>query len=169
MAAPRKSEALHDLHSTTPHDRAADFSHVKAGRPKFPKDLTPAMRPTFKRIVRLLEERRTVTEGDVELIRLYCILYDRQQRNESAMREEGEVMTYFRLDSNGQSVPQVKRNIRWEVCTNAERQMESIIAKLGLTPTTKDRVKPTAVNLGEEVIPGSLADKYPELYIKEKK
>jgi phage terminase small subunit len=85
------------------------------------------------------------------------------------MLEEGEVCTYYRLDSHGQSVPQVKRNIRYEVCTAAERQMESIIAKLGLTPTAKDRVKPTATNPDDQIIPGSLADKYPELYIKEKK
>jgi P27 family predicted phage terminase small subunit len=169
MPAPRKSALLHDVHGTSPKNRTTDESVVPSGRPKFPKDLNPAMRPTFKRIVKLLEERRAVTAGDVELIRLYAILYDRHTRNVAAMIEEGEVCTYFRLDSNGVSVPQVKRNIRFEVITAAERQMESIIAKLGLTPTAKDRVKPSAVNPDEEIIPGSLADLHPELFTGGKK
>ena len=126
------------------------------------------MRPVFKRVVRLLEQRRTITEGDVELIRLYCFAYDRHSRNAALLIEEGELCTYVRLDSNGVAHPQVRKNIRHDIVTMAERQMESILNKLGLTPTAKDRAKPTTVNPQEEIIPGSIADKYPEL-VKELK
>ncbi|HEY2119592.1 MAG TPA: phage terminase small subunit P27 family [Candidatus Acidoferrum sp.] len=143
MAAPRKLEAIHELHGTKPHDRAADISHVPAGRPRFPKDLDESLRPIFKRKARELSERRTITAGDADLIRLFCFAYERHERNAKLLREEGEVCEYVRLDSNGQPHVQVKKNIRHDIVTNAERQMAAILNQLGLTPVSKDRARPT--------------------------
>jgi P27 family predicted phage terminase small subunit len=164
MPQPRKSEALHELQGSKPHDRAADVSHVKAGRPKFPKDLDSKLRHTFKRLCLLLQERRALTTGDVELIRLYAILEERHRRNVALLREEGELVTYVRLDSHGAAHPQVKTNLRLKVCSDCERQMASILNQLGLTPTAKDRAKPTSGVVDEQTIPGSLADLHPELF-----
>src|SRR5215469_10015160 len=164
MPQPRKSDALHQLQGSKPHDRASDVSHVKAGRPKFPKDLDSALRPTFKRLCSLLQERRTLTSADSELIRLYCVLLDRHERNLKLLHEEGELTTYTRLDSHGAAHPQVKTNLRLKVCSDCERQMASILNQLGLTPTAKDRAKPTRGVVEEQVIPGSLADLHPELF-----
>ena len=158
MPAHRKPKALHDLHSTTPHDRAADASHVPAGRPRIPKDVGPGLKKIFKRLCSILQERRALTAGDEELIRLYCFQYDRHTRNASLLREEGEVVTYFRLDSNGKAVPQVRTNVRLKIVADTERQMAAILNQLGLTPTAKDRAKPTTGAQKEEIIPGSLAD-----------
>jgi P27 family predicted phage terminase small subunit len=146
MPAHRKSGLLHHVQGTakTIHDRAADVSGVPAGRPPIPKDITAlGLRKQFKDMVRLLEERQTATKGDRELVRLYVILQDRHVRNMALLREEGELVTYYRLDSHGQSVPQVKTNLRLKICVEAERQMTTILSSLGLTPTAKDRAKPT--------------------------
>ena len=78
-------------------------------------------------------------------------------------------MTYIRLDSNGQPHPQVKVNLRLKVCSDAERQMAGILNQLGLTPTAKDRAKPTRGYAEEEIVPGSIADLYPELLVMKKK
>jgi P27 family predicted phage terminase small subunit len=164
MPANRKPIALHELHGTKAHDRAADTSHVPAGRPRFPKDLDSSLRPVFKRLCALLQERRTLTSADGELIRLYCFQYERHTKNAALLRAEGDLCTYFRLDSNGQSVPQVKTNLRLKVVTDAERQMAAILNQLGLTPTAKDRAKPTNNQRGSlEVIKGSIADTHPWL------
>ncbi len=164
MPMPRKSEAQHALHGTKPHDRAADLSYVPAGRPKFPKDLDSSLRPVFKRLCRLLLERRALTAGDADLIRLYCVVFDRHQRNSTKLREEGELTTYIRLDSNGVAHPQVKTNLRLKICTDAERQMAAILNQLGLTPTAKDRAKPVTGEVSKrEVIPGSIEDLMPHL------
>jgi P27 family predicted phage terminase small subunit len=88
-------------------------------------------------------ERRTLTAGDAELIRLYCFQWERHSKNAALLREEGELCTYVRLDSNGQPHDQVKVNLRMKVVTDAERQMASILNQLGLTPVSKDRAKPT--------------------------
>jgi P27 family predicted phage terminase small subunit len=165
MPAPRKSDEDHFLTGTTPHDRTSDSSHVPAGRPRFPKDLQKSMRPVFKRICSLLQKRRALTEGDVELIRVYCFQFDRHTRNAALLIEEGELVTYFRLDSNGQSVPQVKTNLRLKICTDAERMMTAILNQLGMTPTAKDRSKPTTANPEEEApLPGTIGYLRPELF-----
>jgi P27 family predicted phage terminase small subunit len=158
MPAHRKPKALHELHSSTPHDRASDTSHVPAGRPRIPKDVGPGLRSVFKKLCAILQERRVLTAGDAELIRLYVFQYDRHVRNAALLREEGELVTYFRLDSNGQSVPQVRTNLRLKIVTDTERQMAAILNQLGLTPTAKDRAKPTSGTPADEIIPGSLAD-----------
>jgi P27 family predicted phage terminase small subunit len=143
---PRKTNAELDLHGRLgkQHDRAADISNVPPGRPRIPKDIKAlGLRAPFKNLCALLEERRTLTAGDVELVRLYCIIQARHIRNTALLQEEGELCTYIRLDSNGQPHPQVKTNLRLKVCENAERQMASIANQLGLTPVSKDRAKPT--------------------------
>jgi P27 family predicted phage terminase small subunit len=170
MAQPRKADVLHELHGTKPHDRAADTSHVQSGRPRFPKDLGAELRPVFKRLCRLLSERRVLTAADGELIRLYCFQYERHEKNAALLREEGELCTYMRLDSNGTAHPQVKTNLRLKVVTDAERQMAAILNQLGLTPTAKDRAKPAKDSRAElRVIPGSVADQFPELLGGQKK
>jgi P27 family predicted phage terminase small subunit len=90
----------------------------------------------------LLQKRRVLTSGDVELLRLYCFLYERHCRNVALLREEGELCTYERLDSNGVMHPQVKVNLRLKICQDSERQMAGILNQLGLTPVSKDRAKP---------------------------
>jgi P27 family predicted phage terminase small subunit len=162
MPALRKSADLHELHGTRPNGRAADVSQVPAGRPRFPKDLDKQLRPIFKRLCRLLAERRVLTSGDVELIRLYCFQYERHSKNVAVLRLEGEVCSYTRLDSHGQPHEQVKTNIRLKIVTDAERQMASILNQLGLTPTAKDRAKPTRGS-EQPIVPGSIADTNPEL------
>jgi P27 family predicted phage terminase small subunit len=166
MPQPRKSDELHALHGSTPHNRASDMSSVPAGRPKIPKDINKlGLRKPFKAMCRQLQERRVLTNGDVNLIRLFCIIEDRHVRNTALITEEGELCTYIRLDSNGQPHPQVKTNLRLKVVTDAERQMAAILNQLGLTPTAKDRAKPTTDAPTHKVVPGSVEELYPELFI----
>jgi P27 family predicted phage terminase small subunit len=162
MPMPRKSVEEHALHGTRPNGRAADVSQVPSGRPRFPKDLDETLKPIFKRLCSLLAERRVLTAGDAELIRLYVHLYDRHSRNAAVLREEGEIKLYTRLDSNGQPQQMEKANLRLKIVADAERQMAAILNQLGLTPTAKDRAKPTRGS-EEKVVPGSIADTMPFL------
>ncbi len=162
MPAQRKSQELHDLHSTTPNGRAADVSHVPSGRPRIPRDIGPGLRRVFKHLCSLLQERRTLTRADAELIRVYCFVLERHEKNVAMLREEGEVCQYTRLDNNGQAHLQYKTNLRLKIVVDAERQMGGILNQLGLTPTAKDRAKPTSSS-EEKIVPGSMADLMPHL------
>jgi P27 family predicted phage terminase small subunit len=162
MPANRKAGGLHALHGTVPNGRAADVSHVPSGRPRFPKDLDATLKPIFKRLCSLLAERRVLTAGDAELIRIYVHQFDRHLRNVALLRQEGELCEYTRLDSHGKPHQQVKLNLRLKVVSDAERQMAAILNQLGLTPTAKDRAKPTSSN-EDKIVPGSIADLMPHL------
>lgn len=172
MARPAKAAQTHWLHGTRAHEpqlKSHVESHVPPGRPRFPKDLPPEARSVFRTLVKLLAERRALTKGDHELLRLYCMVWDRHQRQHKKLLEEGEICTYVRLDSNGEAHDQVKVNLRLKIVEQAEKQMVAILDRLGLTPNARDRVKPTGGSPVEEIVPGSLADKYPEVVAQMKK
>jgi P27 family predicted phage terminase small subunit len=153
MPTPRKSLEDHKLTGT----KAAyvePASDVPAGRPKFPPNFTSAMKSTFKRIVRLLETRRTCTQGDAEIIRLFCVALDRHTRALEHITAEGEITQYTRLDSNGQPHLVWKESLWLKVCTDAEKLQLAALDRLGLTPLNRGKIKPTK----EEPKPDAAAD-----------
>jgi P27 family predicted phage terminase small subunit len=169
MPANRKDQAVHNLHGTLPNGRAADvLANVPSGRPKIPRDIGPGLRKTFKHLCSLLQERRTLTRADAELIRLYCIIYERHERNVALLRDENELCEYTRLDSHGQPHQQVKVNLRLKVVSDAEKQMASLLNQLGLTPTAAGRAKPTSTG-HEEIVKGSIQDLMPHLLTKKER
>lgn len=113
------------------------------GRPRYPKGLSPDAKRTFKNLCRLLEQRRSLTEGDGELLRLVAINIDRHAKACAKVAEEGEIKVYFRLDKHGEQVPSEKPNLWLEVACNAEKFIQSALRDLGLTPGTRGKVKPT--------------------------
>src|SRR5689334_9347841 len=143
MPTPRKTDAEHALQGTRPQVKEAEGSAAAPGRPKFPKGLSHDARVVFKRIVRLLEKRRHITEGDVELIRLYALLYIRHTKALAKLEAEGEVKIYVRMDSNGQPHDQEKPNLWLKIAETAERNMVACLDRLGLTPHNRAKVKPT--------------------------
>lgn len=61
------------------------------------------------------------------------------------MRDEGVVVEYTRLDSNGQQVTVEKPNVNLKIAEVAERSMVALLSKLGLSPKDRQLVKPTSV------------------------
>lgn len=160
MARPAKSLEEHRLHGTVPQTKAATESYVKSGRPKFPKGITPEQKNTFKRIVGLLSQRRTVTSGDAELIYQYSVLADLWQQAMEEIRTGGIICSYKRTDNHGKTFTVRKKNEACGVADSCQRQMFAILKELGLSPRSRDFVKPTSANPGEQIIPGSMADLY---------
>lgn len=143
MPTPRKPDDMHLLQGTK-SQAEPEGSAIAPGRPKFPKGLPQDARIVFKRIVALLEKRRHITEGDIELIRLYALLYVRHAKALDKLEAEGEVKIYVRLDSNGQPHDQEKPNLWLKIAETAERNMVACLDRLGLTPHNRAKVKATA-------------------------
>lgn len=102
MPAERKPNALHQLEGKSTAHRATDTSHVSAGRPQVPKVITQAgFRRQFKELCKRLAERRTLTAGDAQLISIYCLTQKRYETNVLLLLQEGDLATYYRLDSHG--------------------------------------------------------------------
>jgi len=138
---PRKDLETHSLHGTRPA-YSEPASDVRAGRPKYPKNLSLDAKATFKRLVKLLETRRTCTQGDAEILRLYCVAFDRHTRALEHLAAEGEICVYVRLDSNGQPHDQEKPNLWLAVAENCEKYMRACLSDLGLNPINRAKVKP---------------------------
>jgi P27 family predicted phage terminase small subunit len=117
-------------------------SYVAPGRPRYPRDISAAGRKVFKRLCKLLEERRTLTDADGDLIRLYCIAHARHARAIEHLEAQGEIVTRT-VVKDGEAYEVEKTNLWLGVATKAEAQMLSILDRLGLTPGSRDKVKVT--------------------------
>jgi P27 family predicted phage terminase small subunit len=160
MPTPRKSLAEHALAGTRPnYEVELRLSPLTGGRPRFPKDLSPAARVTFKKLCRLLQERRQLTAADGEAIRLYCLALERHKRATEHLATESEVRMYTRLDPNGVAHAIEKANLWLKIAQDAEKFMLSTLTSLGLTMTSRDRVKQVkSAEDADEIIPGSMGE-----------
>jgi P27 family predicted phage terminase small subunit len=138
---PRKSLSEHDLTGTKPQYVLAEVD-VKPGRPKYPKNLSPEAKRFFKTICRQLEQRGNLTNGDEELIRLAAILRDRHAKAIEHVSAEGEICSYTKLDKTGAQFESEQPNLWLKVAQESEKQIVSILDRLGLTPMNRSKVKP---------------------------
>src|ERR1039458_2552059 len=99
MPRQRKDFAIHKLQN--PPCVAAVESDFQVGRPKYPKNISAEAKATFKRLVKLLENRRACTAGDSEILRLYAVAFDRHSRALAHLPDEGEIIIATRCDNNG--------------------------------------------------------------------
>jgi P27 family predicted phage terminase small subunit len=148
MPRERKPLEVHALQNTKPQ-YVVDENPLPPGRPKYPRGISRPARKVFKRLCGLLEKRRALTEGDSELLRLYCIVFDRHEQAMAKVTEEGLVVGYHRLNNRGEDVVTEKPNLHLKFATDAERQMVAIIDRLGLTPLNRGKVVPTEVPKAE--------------------
>jgi P27 family predicted phage terminase small subunit len=156
MAMPAKSALEHRLNGTKSHakNQAGSFT---GGRPKFPKNLSPAARKIFKRTVAILEARKTLTEGDELLLSLFATITERWL--EATKGLTGNLMVKIPLlDSNG-TVHFVDRvNPLLKIATESEARLVTIAKTLGLSPTDRERSKQTAIDDRDEIVAGSIED-----------
>jgi P27 family predicted phage terminase small subunit len=141
MPRQRKDLAIHKLQNTT--CVAAVESDVQVGRPKYPKNISAEAKATFKRLVKLLENRRACTAGDSEILRLYAVAFDRHSRALAHLADEGEIIIATRCDNNGNPHEVQKANGWLEVATTAEKFMRGCLSDLGLNPLQRSKVRPT--------------------------
>jgi P27 family predicted phage terminase small subunit len=133
----------HNLSGTRVH-YLDDAQDEQPQRPKYPKGITPEARRVFKRLVDLLMRRKTLTEADGELLRLYAVTFDRHRRALEHLTLEGEVCAYERLDSNGQPHTFYKENLHLKIATDAEKFMRACLGDCGLNPVARGKVKVAA-------------------------
>lgn len=150
----RKSLEDHAIQSTKPQWILPD-SDVAAGRPRYPKGISGEAKSTFKRLVRMLGvERKTITSGDQEILRLYAYLYDRHARALEHVATEGEIVSCSAVTKTGEVYEVLKPNLYLKIAETCETKMASILTQLGLTPKTRTQVKETkAPKKAEEQFP----------------
>lgn len=161
---PKKPLELHRLADTKSKAAPVVASQIQAGRPKFPKNMSAAARREFKSACRLLEARRCLTPGDVELLFLFAELKARWTACISQIGDQFMVRVEV-LDSNGAPITKMAVHPLLKVAQNCETRLAALAKSLGLTPVDRDKPKPTSADLGSEIVKGSIADTHPELLI----
>jgi P27 family predicted phage terminase small subunit len=164
MTRPPKTPAQHILHGTVSQAKVGVGESVyTAGRPHFPSHMSKVARTEAKRLVRLLEDRRTVTPGDIAVITLYAEVYARWVATKAAVGDDLMVETKMK-NSNGEFVTVKRLNPLLKVLQLDESKLLALTRELGLTPQARDKVKPTSSKRGAlAVVPGSIAETHPWL------
>jgi P27 family predicted phage terminase small subunit len=140
MPTPRVPRSQHELSGTRCH-YIDDDAEMHPGKPKSPKNISAEAKATFKRLCKLLSRRRTLTEGDAELLRLYAVTFDRHRRALEHLALEGEICGYERLDSKGQPHTFFKDNLWLKIATDSEKYMRAVLGDCGLNPMSRGKVK----------------------------
>jgi phage terminase small subunit len=100
-----------------------------------------------------LEQRRHLTEGDGELLRLYAIIFDRHERALHKLDEEGEFVTAQQFGKGGIVIEVEKVNPALKVAEVCEKNLCAILDRLGLTPVNRKAVKAKSTADEPEVDP----------------
>ena len=162
MAQQAKTIREHLLHGTVPQGKVERPSVYQGGRPKFPAHLSKVARQEMKRVVRILENRGTVTEGDFAIAAVHAEVYARWISIKAQIGEEFMVVTQA-TDNNGNLRTVSRLNPLIKVVQQCEARLQSLAKDLGLSPITREKVKQTAPDQEEEIVKGSIADLYPNL------
>lgn len=168
MGQQPKTIREHLLHGTVPQGKVERPSVYQGGRPKFAAHLSAAARKEVKRITRILESRGTVTEGEFAVLALYGEVYARWISCTTQIGDELMITTQV-TDNNGNLRTVTRLNPLIKIAQQCESRLQSLLKDLGLTPGSREKVKQTAPNQEEEIIPGSIADLYPNLVQMEKR
>jgi P27 family predicted phage terminase small subunit len=155
MGRTAKTIREHLLQGTVPQGKPDKPSVYQGGRPKFPAHLSKVARTEMKRVVKVLEARGTVTEGDYALLAVYGENFARWIQ---CKREIGDALmvTTSVTDNNGNLRTVTRLNPLLKVVQACEARMLSLVKELGLTPKEREKVKQTSPNLKEELIPGTM-------------
>jgi P27 family predicted phage terminase small subunit len=144
----------HALKGTRPtRAKPEQPSSVQASRPKLPSHLTKEARREWKRVLPLLLRRGSLTESDGTALALYAETFARWVAAKKEIEERGIVCDVVVLNSNGQPVTTRKTNPALKIAENCERSLGKFLKELGLTPASRERVKPARKTEEDEPLP----------------
>lgn len=142
MARPRMSDAHHDLLGSKYRNRAKTESKLSADQPRMPRHLTPEARREWKRVLPMLLQRKSLTEGDATALALYAETYSRWLVAKNEVAQNGITIETTVLDKHGAAVLTRKTNPALRTLENCERSLRSLLREFALTPATRERVLP---------------------------
>ena len=155
MGRPTKPAELHALQGTKPHPSTAKtHSDVPAARPKMPSHLSVEARKAWHGLVKLLEERGTLSRADSMALSIWSETQARWIAAKAELAKYGIVIETAVLDSNGARVVSRKPNPALRTVEQCEKSLRALAREFGCTPQSRERVKPAKP--AEEKQPESL-------------
>jgi P27 family predicted phage terminase small subunit len=144
MGRPAKSEEQHELQGTKPHPKTAKtHADVAQARPKMPSHLTPAAKTAWRQIVKLLEERGTLSNADGMVLSVWAETQARWLAAKQAVQDHGILIEVTVLDSNGAPVTTRKPNPALRTVEQCEKSLRALAREFGCTPQSRNKVLQT--------------------------
>ena len=142
MARPRLSDEHHQLTGSVYKSTAKTVSGLSAARPKMPSHLSKDAKREWKRVLPLLLQRGSLTDGDSAALALYVETHSRWLAAKRDVEQFGIMVSTVVLDSHGQAITTRKVNPSLRTLENCERSLRNFLREFGLTPATRERVIP---------------------------
>jgi P27 family predicted phage terminase small subunit len=137
---PRKPVGIHKLQGTRPHYKETPVVGIVSGRPKMPKDLTPEAEAEWKRLVKELSKRGTMTRVDSSVLEIYVRMWSRWRKVE-ALAEANPTTVVTWTDKNGEPHEKVIEHPASAMATRLENSLRNMLKELSATPASRDRTK----------------------------
>jgi P27 family predicted phage terminase small subunit len=107
-----------------------------------PSHLSPEARKAWHGLVKLLEERGTLSRADSMALSIWSETQARWIAAKAELAKYGIVIETAVLDSNGQPVTSRKPNPALRTVEQCEKSLRALAREFGCTPQSRERVKP---------------------------
>jgi P27 family predicted phage terminase small subunit len=136
MARPAETPEYHQLVGTRATRADNTPSPFTGGRPSCPSYLSPIAKTEWRRIVRLLRERGTLTRGDGPAIEVYCQTYARWRACITEIETKGDFIDTTWTDLTG---THTKRTINpaSKLAGQLANSLRAMQVQLGATPGSR--------------------------------
>jgi P27 family predicted phage terminase small subunit len=156
MSRPKKSLEQHWLEGSAPQWSAPDAQAFPAGRPKMPRDLSPVAQAEWKRLVRELQRRGTLTRVDSSALEIYVTTFARWKQAVAEVEKRGPVIESTWTDQHGNEHSKLVENPASKIAARLETSLRLALKEFSATPASRDKAKPAGP---KEIKP---AEKTPE-------
>jgi phage terminase small subunit len=125
-----------------------------------PKDLPPAAIDEWKRLIKSLSARGTLTKTDASAMEIYVQVFARWKATCAENEKLGPMVDEVVLDKNGETHTRRVINPCFKLAAQMEHLLARYLAAFSATPITREKTKPAAPPAPPKnaIIPGSVAD-----------
>jgi P27 family predicted phage terminase small subunit len=155
----RKSLAEHELSGTEPQYVDAAAPPFRRSKPKMPDDLSPAAETEWKRLVKELSKRGTLTRVDSSMLEVYVRMWSRWKKV-AALAEENPVTDVSWIDKNDTEHFKTIEHPASAMASRLENSLRNMLKELSATPASRERTRPLKQQPSKNAPPPPLPDGY---------
>lgn len=142
MTMLRKSLQEHFVQGTKPEYAADKPSAFRAGRPKMPADLPGAAQAEWKKMVKQLSKRGTLTTSDASALEVYVRMFAQWLGYCAHVEEHGPMIPEPVKDKNGDVHIRHVQNPAAKLALQLGNALRQYQKEFSATPASRERAKP---------------------------
>src|SRR5215472_9901941 len=148
---PRLSDAHHALAGTRPtRAKVETESAIVSGRPRAPKHLSEEALTYWRDAMRLMRKRGALTPGDAPSLELFALVKEQMMQASRDVAKRGQIITETKPTKSGSTYEVETLNPSVRIFNECSRQMLMLAKSLGLSPDSREKVKPPKAKAKDE-------------------